>query len=65
MQGQATDIKIQADHIVKIKERMNRLLAKNTNQTYEKISIDTERDNYMFAEDALAYGIIDKIIETK
>lgn len=65
MQGQATDIKIQADHIVKIKERMNRLFAKNTNQTYEKISLDTERDNYMFAEDALAYGIIDKIIETK
>ena len=65
MQGQATDIKIQADHIVKIKERMNRLFAKNTNQTYEKISLDTERDNYMFAENALAYGIIDKIIETK
>ena len=65
MQGQATDIKIQADHIIKIKERMNKLLAKNTNQPYEKVIVDTERDNYMFAEDALAYGIIDKIIETK
>ena len=65
MQGQATDIKIHADHIIKIKERMNRLLAENTNQPYEKVIVDTERDNYMFAEDALAYGIIDKIIETK
>ena len=65
MQGQATDIKIQADHIVKIKERMNQLLAKNTNQPYEKVVLDTERDNYMFATDALEYGIIDKIIETK
>ena len=65
MQGQATDIKIHAEHIIKIKERMNRLLAKNTNQPYEKIVEDTERDNYMFAEDALKYGLIDKIIETK
>lgn len=65
MQGQATDIKIQAEHIVKIKERMNQLLAQNTNQPYEKICADTERDNYMFAEDALKYGLIDKIIETK
>ena len=65
MQGQATDIKIHAEHILKIKERMNRILAKNTNQPYEKIVEDTERDNYMFAEDALKYGLIDKIIETK
>ena len=65
MQGQATDIKIQADHIVKIKERMNKLLSENTNQPYEKVCEDTERDNYMFAADALAYGLIDKIIETK
>ena len=65
MQGQATDIKIQADHIVKIKERLNKLLAENTNQSYKKICEDTERDNYMFAEDALAYGLIDKIIDTK
>lgn len=65
MQGQATDIKIHAEHIIKIKERMNKLLAKNTNQPYEKVVADTERDNYMFAEDALKYGLIDKIIETK
>lgn len=65
MQGQATDIKIQADHIVKIKERMNHLLAQNTGKSYEQICIDTERDNYMFANDALEYGLIDKIIETK
>lgn len=60
--GQASDIKIQAEHIVKIKERMNKLLAKNTGQSYETICKDTERDNYMFSEDALQYGIIDKII---
>ena len=61
--GQATDIKIQAEHITKIKERMNKLLAKNTGKDYETICKDTDRDNYMFSEDALEYGIIDKIIE--
>ena len=61
--GQASDIKIQAEHILKIKERMNKLLAKNTGQPYEVICKDTERDNYMFSEEALEYGIIDKIID--
>lgn len=61
--GQASDIKIQAEHILKIKERMNKLLAKNTGKPYEVICKDTERDNYMFSEEALEYGIIDKIIE--
>ena len=64
-QGQATDIQIQADHIIKIKQKMNELLAKNTGQPYDKVCKDTERDNYMTPEDALKYGLIDKIIETK
>jgi len=61
--GQASEIEIAAKHIIKIKERMNKILAKNTNQPLEKITIDTDRDNYMFAEDALKYGIIDSIME--
>ena len=60
--GQATDIVITANHISRIKERMNRILSEKTGQTYETICKDTERDNYMFAEDALQYGLIDKII---
>ena len=65
MQGQATDIKIQAEHIVKIKERMNQLLAQNTNQPYEKVLADTDRDNYLSAKDALEYGIIDKVYDKR
>ena len=64
-QGQATDIQIQADHIIKIKQKMNELLAKNTGQPYDKVCEDTERDNYMTPTEALEYGLIDKIIETK
>ena len=64
-QGQATDIQIQADHIIKIKQKMNELLAKNTGQPYDKVCKDTERDNYMTPTEALEYGLIDKIIETK
>ena len=60
--GQASDIKIAADHIIRIKERMNNELARLTGQSYKQICKDTERDNYMFAEDALKYGIIDKIL---
>ncbi len=60
--GQATDIAIQAEQIVKTKERMNRILSARTGQPYERVAADTERDNYMTAEDALAYGIIDEII---
>lgn len=62
MQGQATDMQIAAEHIIKLKQRLNKLLSENTNQSYEKISNDTERDNYMFANEALEYGLIDKII---
>lgn len=61
-QGQASDIKIAAERIIKIKERLNKLLAKNTNQPLEKISLDTERDYYMDPEDAKKYGLIDNII---
>ena len=60
--GQATDIQIMSDHIQKSKERLNRILAENTGKTVEKIRLDTERDNYMSAEEALKYGLIDKII---
>ena len=64
-QGQATDIKIQADHIVRIKEKLNRILAEKTGQPLEKIAADTERDNYMTAEEAAAYGLIDKVVEKR
>ena len=60
--GQATDIKIVAENIMKIKKRLNEMLAANTGQPLEKIEIDTERDNYMNSEEAKAYGIIDSII---
>ena len=60
--GQATEIQIAAKHILRVKDRMNMILAKNTNQPIEKIALDTERDNYMFSDEALEYGIIDKIL---
>jgi ATP-dependent Clp protease protease subunit len=63
--GQATEIQIAAKHILRIKERMNKILAEKTNKTIEQISFDTERDNYMFSEEAMNYGIIDKIMEKK
>lgn len=62
-QGQATEIQIAAKHILKVKERMNTILSSLTNQPLEKIEQDTERDNYMFAQDALEYGLVDKILE--
>ena len=61
-QGQATDIKIQAEHILKIKDRLNQILAENTGKPIETIAADTERDNFMSAEEALNYGLIDKVI---
>lgn len=60
-QGQASDIKIQAEHILKIKEKMNRILAENTGKTIEEVERDTDRDNYLSAEEALSYGLIDKV----
>ncbi len=63
--GQATDIKIVAENIIKTKNKMNRILAENTGKPIEQIEIDTERDNYMSAEEALAYGIIDSVITNR
>ncbi len=63
--GQASDIEIQAKNIIRTKERMNRILASHTGQDYETIARDTDRDNYMTAEEALKYGLIDKIIEAR
>jgi len=60
--SQASDFKIHADHIIKIKDKLNRLLAENTGQSVEKVTADSDRDNYLSAEEALAYGLIDKII---
>ena len=64
-QGQATDIKIQAEHILRIKDRMNRILSANTSQPLEKIEKDVERDYYMTAEEALDYGIVDRIFDKR
>lgn len=61
-QGQASDIKIQADEILRMKKQLNGILAKNTGQTLKKIEADTERDNYLIAKDAKAYGLIDSIM---
>ena len=63
--GQASDIEIQAKNIIKTKERMNRILSSHTGQDYETVARDTDRDNYMTAEEALKYGLIDKIIEAR
>ena len=60
--GQATDIKIAAEHILKIKEKLNKILAFNTGQDISKVANDCERDNYMSAQEALKYGLIDEII---
>lgn len=65
MQGQATDIKIISDYMQKSKEKLNRILAENTGRSIEEIWIDTERDNYMSAQEALEYGVIDKIIDKR
>ena len=64
-QGQATDIQIQAEHILAIKKRLNNILSEETGQSYETIARDTERDNWMTAQEALDYGLIDKIIEKR
>lgn len=64
-QGQASDIDIQAKEILKLRERLNKILAKHTGQSLKKIEKDTDRDYYMSAEEAKAYGIVDQIIETR
>ncbi|MBQ2974045.1 MAG: ATP-dependent Clp endopeptidase proteolytic subunit ClpP [Clostridia bacterium] len=60
--GQATEIKIVADHILKTRERLNRILAENTGRSIEEIARDTERDNYLTAQEAMEYGLVDKVI---
>lgn len=64
-QGQATDILIQASHIQRIKEKLNQILASNTGKPVETIAADTERDNWMTAEEAVAYGLVDKVIDRR
>tara|TARA_Y100000768_G_scaffold141320_1_gene105292 strand:- start:4423 stop:5040 length:618 start_codon:yes stop_codon:yes gene_type:complete len=64
-QGQATDFDIQAKEILSIRSRLNEILSKHTNQTLKKIQNDTERDNFMIAEDAKKYGIIDDILHSR
>ena len=64
-QGQASDIQIQAREILDLRERLNRILADNTGQTIERIGIDTERDNFMSAEDAVSYGLVDKVMTSR
>ena len=65
VEGRATDIKIVSDRIINLRKRLNKILAKNTNQTLRKIEKDTKLDNYIDSRDALNYGIIDKIIKNK
>ena len=61
-QGQASDVKIHAEHILRIREKLNGILAENTGRPLEEIARDTERDNFMTAEQAAAYGLVDKVI---
>ena len=63
--GQATDIEIAANNLIKTKEKLNRILAQNTGKDYETLVKDTDRDNYMSAEEALAYGLIDGVVTHK
>ena len=65
MQGQASDIKIHADHILRIRDKMNKLLSLQTGKPLEVIERDTERDNYMSADEAAEYGLVDKVITKK
>ena len=62
-QGQATEIKIAAEHILKLRDKLNKILSKNTNQSLETIALDTERDNCMDSDEALKYGLVDKRIK--
>ena len=64
-QGQATDIKIHADRIIRIRKNLNEILSKNTGQPLEIIEKDTERDNFMSSEEAMKYGLIDKVIASR
>lgn len=65
MQGQASDIKIHADHIIRTKERLNSILAANTGKPVEIIAQDTDRDNFLSAQQALEYGLVDQVVEKR
>ena len=65
LSGQTTEIKIYSDHMVKTRERLNKILSERTGKPLEQIEKDTERDNFMTAEEALKYGLIDEILEHK
>ena len=64
-QGQASDIRIHADHIIKTKNKLNRILSSNTGRSIEEIERDTDRDNYLSAQEAMEYGLIDKVIDRR
>ena len=65
VKGQAEDIKIHADWILKTREKLNRIMSENTGQDFEKVSRDTDRDNFMSADEACAYGLIDSVIRKR
>ena len=65
VRGQASDIKIHADWILKTKEKLNRIMAENSGQDYEKVARDTDRDNFMSASEACEYGLIDRVITSR
>ncbi len=65
MKGQASDIKIHADHILRIKDKLNRILAEVTGKSLEEISRDTDRDNFLTAQQAMEYGLIDKVLSKR
>lgn len=65
LSGQCTDIKIHSDHLLRTRQKMNELLALNTGKPIEQVQADTERDNYMTAQEAMEYGLIDKVIEKR
>ena len=65
IQGQASDMKIHTDHIIKTRRRINEILARATGKTIEQIEADTERDNFLSADEAAAYGLIDKVIDKR
>jgi len=64
-QGQATEIEISAKHILQLKKKLNKILAQHTGKTMSQIEKDTDRDFYLSSDEAVSYGLIDKIVETK
>lgn len=65
LSGQCTDIKIHSDHMVRTREKLNTILSQNTGKSIEQINADTERDNYLTAQEAMEYGLIDKVITNR